>query len=327
MNSKIILLLIFSLFSIILTHAQETIVDSIYTTWELDGTIFYRESTQQLEVNVVTGNLYAGDIGLGPNADPNSRYRSFISFELPIIPDDYSIDSVLVRLKQYHSYGNGEQGIFPIWNVAGGDTMFCVMDHIDYGNNLDINDWTAGDIDDPQTLTSNIGIISDNSDYGFHYLDITEPVLEDYDHNRNRTQFRIRFPVETDWDYLSDWVLFGGNSGYVGAPTIFVYYKQNNNVNENLQLSHSNIKVYPNPFNPSTTIKLELAEAGKIKLAIYNIKGQKVKTLLNCTTAPGTYECNWNGKDETGKSVSSGQYVVKLKQNGNETATKIMLLK
>jgi hypothetical protein len=84
---------------------------------------------------------------------------------------------------------------------------------------------------------------------------------------------------------------------------------------------------YPNPFNPSTTIKLELAEAGKIELAIYNIKGQKVKTLLDCTTAPGTYECNWNGKDETGKVVSSGQYVVKLKHNEKETATKIMLLK
>ena len=87
------------------------------------------------------------------------------------------------------------------------------------------------------------------------------------------------------------------------------------------------ISNFPNPFNPSTTIKLELADSGKIELAIYNIKGQKVKTLLNCTTAPGTYECNWNGKDELGKSVSSGQYLVKLKQNEKETAKKIMLLK
>ncbi|MDO9578309.1 MAG: FlgD immunoglobulin-like domain containing protein [Candidatus Cloacimonadales bacterium] len=84
---------------------------------------------------------------------------------------------------------------------------------------------------------------------------------------------------------------------------------------------------YPNPFNPSTTIKLELAESGKIELAIYNIKGQKVKTLLDCTTVRGTYECVWNGKDEQGKSVSSGQYVVKLELEGKETAKKIMMLK
>lgn len=84
---------------------------------------------------------------------------------------------------------------------------------------------------------------------------------------------------------------------------------------------------YPNPFNPSTTIKLELAEAGKIELAIYNIKGQKVITLLDCSTAPGIYKCNWIGKDELGNSVSSGQYVVKLRQNGKYISTKIMLLK
>ncbi len=96
----------------------------------------------------------------------------------------------------------------------------------------------------------------------------------------------------------------------------------------NSSLLTTNLSNYPNPFNPSTTIKLELAEGGKIELAIYNIKGQKVKMLLNCTTAPGTYECNWNGKDETGKSVSSGQYVVKLKVNGEKRAvSKCVLLK
>jgi len=89
----------------------------------------------------------------------------------------------------------------------------------------------------------------------------------------------------------------------------------------------TNISNYPNPFNPSTTIKLELAEAGKIELAIYNIKGQKVKTLMDAYTGKGIFEVNWNGKDEMGKSVSSGQYLIKLKQNGIETTSKIMLLK
>ncbi|RLC50592.1 MAG: hypothetical protein DRI23_06760 [Candidatus Cloacimonadota bacterium] len=94
-----------------------------------------------------------------------------------------------------------------------------------------------------------------------------------------------------------------------------------------LSIDNTNLTNYPNPFNPNTTIKLELAETGKIELAIYNIKGQKVKSLLDCITVPGTYECIWAGKDGNGKPVSSGQYIVKLKQNGKETATKIMLLK
>jgi FlgD Ig-like domain len=92
-------------------------------------------------------------------------------------------------------------------------------------------------------------------------------------------------------------------------------------------INETRISNFPNPFNPNTTIKLELAEAGKTELAIYNVKGQKVKTLIDAFTNKGTFETNWNGKDEKGKSVSSGQYVVKLQQNGKETATKIMLLK
>jgi Secretion system C-terminal sorting domain len=94
-----------------------------------------------------------------------------------------------------------------------------------------------------------------------------------------------------------------------------------------VKINETRISNYPNPFNPNTTIKLELAEAGKSELAIYNIKGQKVKFLIDAYTGKGTFEINWNGKDDIGKPVSSGQYVVKLKQNGKETATKIMLLK
>ncbi len=86
------------------------------------------------------------------------------------------------------------------------------------------------------------------------------------------------------------------------------------------------ISNYPNPFNPSTSIKLELAEAGKVELVIYNIKGQKVKTLLDCTTTAGIFNCIWNGKERGGKRVASGEYIVKLKVNGEEKAVRKMLL-
>ncbi len=120
-----------------------------------------------------------------------------------------------------------------------------------------------------------------------------------------------------------------------GNPRIFgdtidmgAYEWQGNEIShDQLPVTNTNITNYPNPFNPSTTIKLELAETGEVDLAVYNIKGQKVKTLMDCTIAAGTYKCVWNGKDEQGKSVCSGQYIIKLHQNGKETAKKIMLLK
>lgn len=85
---------------------------------------------------------------------------------------------------------------------------------------------------------------------------------------------------------------------------------------------------YPNPFNPSTTIKLDLAESGKIELAIYNVKGQKVKTLLDAYSEKGHFEIMWRGIDDNRRKVASGQYLIKLYVNGEEKAvSKCMLLK
>lgn len=83
---------------------------------------------------------------------------------------------------------------------------------------------------------------------------------------------------------------------------------------------------YPNPFNPETKIVFSLPEEGNVKLDIYNIKGQKVKSLLDCYMSPGRSELIWNGKDDNSKRVSSGVYFYKLNVNGKTEKTKKMLL-
>jgi hypothetical protein len=94
-----------------------------------------------------------------------------------------------------------------------------------------------------------------------------------------------------------------------------------------MKINQTRISNYPNPFNPDTTIRLELAEAGRIELSIYNIKGQKVRNLLDAHTEPGIFTCNWNGRDDNGRPVSSGQYFIKLKQNDEVTVEKMMMVK
>ncbi|MBL7149649.1 MAG: T9SS type A sorting domain-containing protein [Candidatus Cloacimonetes bacterium] len=84
---------------------------------------------------------------------------------------------------------------------------------------------------------------------------------------------------------------------------------------------------YPNPFNPETTISFFTAEdAENAELVIYNLKGQKVKTLVNETLPAGEHLVVWDGKDSKGKRVSSGIYFYNLKVNGKTEAVKKCLL-
>ncbi|KAA3616963.1 MAG: T9SS C-terminal target domain-containing protein [Calditrichaeota bacterium] len=88
---------------------------------------------------------------------------------------------------------------------------------------------------------------------------------------------------------------------------------------------------YPNPFNPETTIKIGLPEQSDLKLVIYNILGQKVKTLKNKIMDAGFYKVTWDGQNDLGNKIGSGQYFYVLHVKGKVTQrtsqiTKKMLL-
>jgi len=87
-------------------------------------------------------------------------------------------------------------------------------------------------------------------------------------------------------------------------------------------LPHQN---YPNPFNPTTTIAFDLPVASSVELTVYNIAGQKVKTLLDEYRKAGSHELTWNGASATGQAVSSGLYFYRINA-GEETATGKMIL-
>ncbi|MCK4694224.1 MAG: T9SS type A sorting domain-containing protein, partial [Candidatus Cloacimonetes bacterium] len=86
-----------------------------------------------------------------------------------------------------------------------------------------------------------------------------------------------------------------------------------------------NLINYPNPFNPTTTINYTLKEDTKVILEIYNIKGQKVRTLVDKHLEASNHMVVWNGRNDSGKSVSSGIYFYKMK-SGNYSSTKKMIL-
>lgn len=90
-------------------------------------------------------------------------------------------------------------------------------------------------------------------------------------------------------------------------------------------VSFNLIQNYPNPFNPETTIAFTIPSDEQISLEVYNIKGQKVKTLVNEKLVAGRHSYVWNGTDQNNNSVSSGIYFYRLK-SGTFTSTKKMIL-
>ncbi len=84
---------------------------------------------------------------------------------------------------------------------------------------------------------------------------------------------------------------------------------------------------YPNPFNPETTINYQLPENSRVELSVFNLKGQKVKTLINETLESGNHTVIWNGTDNNDKSVSSGIYFYKMKTDNHEETKKMILMK
>jgi hypothetical protein len=89
---------------------------------------------------------------------------------------------------------------------------------------------------------------------------------------------------------------------------------------------------YPNPFNPSTTIRYELSAPSKVTLTIYNVLGQKVRTLVNEVQNPGPQLQVWNSKNDAGSNVASGVYFYRILStplsgsSGVFSATKKMVL-
>jgi len=131
---------------------------------------------------------------------------------------------------------------------------------------------------------------------------------------------------------LSDYTIIGSNGYFPLYVGNYWNYSINTSVSDNkLIMPHEIVALkrnYPNPFNPSTTIEFSIQNDSNVELSIFNIQGQKIKTLVNEHMGGGYHSVIWNGDDKSNKPVSSGVYLYKLNINDKtETAKKCLLLK
>lgn len=143
----------------------------------------------------------------------------------------------------------------------------------------------------------------------------TLPALSDFSYAEGQTR---QFRVWCAWQKFLDgkwqvWGSFTETDWGLGIPPV-----------DDIS-SFKLFQNYPNPFNPETTIEFYLPHAAGVQLEIFNLLGQKVRTLAAERKIAGLHQVQWDGRDEAGREVSGGVYFLRL-QAGNSVQTRKMLL-
>jgi parallel beta-helix repeat protein len=233
----------------------------------------------------------------------------------------YVTPSIFGNIKIVNSifYNNQPEEIY-IYDY-GPDTFTIANSIIEGGEtglvlNGNILNWLDGNLDTNPMFV-------DSLNYDFHLQDISSAIGAGID----------SLEIEDNW-YFSPEIDFEGNlrpypfdsmpdigafENPLGEPLVGVNYL-------NIPKYVYYLSNFPNPFNPTTTISFSILNDSNVELSIFNIKGQKVKTLVYNEYTKGSHSICWNGVDEFGKMVSSGIYYYKLNVNGKTEAVKKCLL-
>jgi hypothetical protein len=84
---------------------------------------------------------------------------------------------------------------------------------------------------------------------------------------------------------------------------------------------------YPNPFNPVTTIRFDIPQESHVRMDVYNVLGQRVRTLMNGTMQPGFHAVSWDGTNDMGKPLASGMYIYRIQSSKFTSVKKLVLMK
>jgi len=168
-------------------------------------------------------------------------------------------------------------------------------------------------------ISNNLLMISDNNWNELYFYNINNPAAPEF-------VCRYTWNLTIDNMVIEDGYLYTCNE-YYGLNILDL--NQVMEAEDSIQLPSItfNLKNYPNPFNPETTISFELSKPGNVVLNIYNLKGELVKKLINNQLSNGKHSIVWDGKDNNGHICSSGVYYYKLESNGEVEIKRMLLLK
>ncbi len=196
-------------------------------------------------------------------------------------------------------------------------SMVTGVDLTDLGGGSYRLDWTAGS--EPDLASYVI------------YCDTTEifvPTMEKIAATipASQTTF-IDTPQFSEGYYLVAAVDSAGHGGGYSSAVVFANSGISGIEGGGLPINLAITGIAPNPFNPTTTIKFAVPDAGDVQLAVFDLRGRMVKELVNGHRDPGHFQVLWDGRDDGGRSVASGVYFARLKDHVGQRTTKMVLAK
>jgi len=271
-------------------------------------------------LDVVTDTVFFGDI------TPNDIFTSptDIFFEVDMRPAFafLAVNDTIFNLAGPHPFetsidsvylsGSPSQGTTPdlnwVWDNSNIPSVFKPLQMMDDGTG---GDQVAGDSVYTLKVTFNAGAAkSPVYKYGFNLGDNEAGFGKNHKEDvsldpggRHRDEFG-----ETDTLYSKVYTAIDHNTNSV--PKDFELFQN-----------------YPNPFNPTTKIQFALVKSTKVKLLIYNVLGQKVRTLINGQIDAGVHTVVWDGRNDAGQSLGSGVYFYRVQTDKFSKTRKMILMK
>ena len=129
-----------------------------------------------------------------------------------------------------------------------------------------------------------------------------------------------------DTDEIVEWGLLSVDEMMIAFGLYYEGEQLKNDIEELMPdrlVLHSN---FPNPFNPSTTLRYDLPQSGMVNITIHNVKGELVKTLLNSYQNAGFKSVLWNATNDRNKPVSAGLYIYTIQAKEATQSKKMILL-
>jgi len=156
--------------------------------------------------------------------------------------------------------------------------------------------------------------------------------LFEFSHSSNNTYFEYLMDVDGDkgLEIIISESFWLPNENYDHYRTLIYstsVVSSSNDVNNIINDNYKLYQNYPNPFNPTTTINYEISRPSNVKINIYDVTGRLVRELVNEYKNIGNYSSIWNGQDNSGNIVSSGNYFYQLISGDFVQAKKMILLK